>query len=385
MSRFRALCRSIRVSARTRASVSVTRNARAALGVLVVLSASFAAGACRGAPARPRDRVLAGLPGDVVAVAIADGRALAHPRIRSVLDALAARWPTSLGCLVDAAVASDAVGVTIDRASNVTAVVALARDPHCPALSQRAPGLWIATLGAGPSAATTAVRDDPRFARAREYLVGSPIAAVALGEVHLIAAAQPEPLDAWLAIDAASDGDAVAGTIESYLGRMQRDPATAALAARLRTSRPGPSQLVIRLTGPLDTDLGPAVRTLLAWSEPATEAPPAVGFACPSPSPGVSCADGRTYRVSSLPGELAPIVTVGHPTPIVINGSVTGLRLDAAVQDLGLRVGDVVVAMAGRLVTSRMMLADWIAHARVATTVTIRRGTSETVLDFAER
>ncbi|HEY6175981.1 MAG TPA: hypothetical protein VIX73_16120, partial [Kofleriaceae bacterium] len=59
--------------------------------------------------------------------------------------------------------------------------------------------------------------------------------------------------------------------------------------------------------------------------------------------------------------------------------------LDAAVRDLGLEAGDVIVAMAGRLVTSRTMLADWIAHARGTTTVTVRRGSSETVLQFAER
>jgi len=31
------------------------------------------------------------------------------------------------------------------------------------------------------------------------------------------------------------------------------------------------------------------------------------------------------------------------------------------------------------------MLADWIAHARLATTVTVRRGGTERVFQFAER
>ena len=66
------------------------------------------------------------------------------------------------------------------------------------------------------------------------------------------------------------------------------------------------------------------------------------------------------------------------------NGSIAGLRLAGAVRELGLDPGDVIVAMAGRIVTSRKMLADRIAHARGETTVTVRRGGADTVLDLAE-
>jgi S1-C subfamily serine protease len=52
---------------------------------------------------------------------------------------------------------------------------------------------------------------------------------------------------------------------------------------------------------------------------------------------------------------------------------------------LGLDAGDIVVAVAGRLVTSRAMLADRIAHARGETSLTIRRGATEKVLQLAER
>ncbi|HEX7842220.1 MAG TPA: hypothetical protein VF469_32330, partial [Kofleriaceae bacterium] len=155
----------------------------------------------------------------------------------------------------------------------------------------------------------------------------------------------------------------------------------------LRTSRPGPTQLVVRLTGPFDGDLAAAVRSVLAQVDAAAgRAPPAQAvFTCPAPVPDITCTGGTRYRVASLAADLSPIVTTGHPTPIVANGSVTGLRLDAAVPGLGLQAGDVIVAMAGRLVTSRMMLTDWISHARVETTVTIRRGATEAVLQFAER
>jgi len=357
----------------------------------LAVTAGLAVAACRAPAPTARERVLAGLPGDAVAVIAADGRALSHPRIRALLDVAAARWPASLGCVIDAAVASDAIGLTVDRAGNIAVLAALPRPPRCPALSQREPGLWIATLGAGPSSPGSAL-DDPRFARARPYLAGSPIAAAALGDVHLLAAAQPDPLDAWLAIDApgGAGAGAIAEAVAAQVARLEREPATAALAARLRVSRPSPSQLVVRLSGATgattDGELAAALRTGLAWldAEAGPRAPAAAAFACPAPAAGVTCSGGHSFRVGSLAADLAPIVGTGRPAPVVVNGSVTGLRLAAAVGALGLEPGDVVVAMAGRLVTSRKMLADWIAHARSATSLTIRRGASETVLQFAE-
>src|SRR5437667_228061 len=53
--------------------------------------------ACAAACDRPaetvRDRLLAAVRGDAVIVAVADSRAIAHPRVRGVLDVIAARWP----------------------------------------------------------------------------------------------------------------------------------------------------------------------------------------------------------------------------------------------------------------------------------------------------
>jgi hypothetical protein len=266
-------------------------------------------------------------------------------------------------------------------------VAALPRAPRCPALSQRARGLWIATLGAGP-AATASALDDPRFSRARPYLAASPLAAVVLGDVHVLAAAQPEPFDAWVAIDATGDADPIARAIAEQITRLGHQPATAAIAARLHTARTGASQLVVRLAGPVDGDLAAAARLLLAVADdPERRARPAA-FACPPSGTGagvVLCTDGTRYRVGSLAAELSAIIDTGRPAPVVVNGSVTGLRLAAAVRELGLEAGDVIVATAGRLVTSRKMLADWIAHTRSETTVTVRRGTAEAVLEFAER
>ncbi|TMQ08976.1 MAG: hypothetical protein E6J90_05940 [Deltaproteobacteria bacterium] len=357
--------------------------ARISIGLAVGLAV---AAACHRQGPTARERVLAGLPADAVAVVAADGRALSHPRLRAVLDAAAVRWPSSLGCVVDAAVASDAVAATLDRAGNVTVIAALPRPPRCPALSQRAPGLWIATLGAGPAA--TGGLDDPRFARARPYLLASPIAAAVLGDVHVLAAAQPEPFDAWVAIDVPGDADPVARAIAEQITRLGHEPATAAIAARVHAARTAPGQLVVRMTDPGDGDLAAAARSLLAWAdEPGPRAPPAA-FACPASGTGATvivCSDGTRYRVASLASELSAILDTGRPVPAVASGSVTGLRLGAAVRELGLDAGDVIVAMAGRVVTSRKMLADWIAHSRGETTVTVRRGGTEAVLQFAER
>ncbi len=365
--------------------------------VTAVAVAGLGLGGCPRAAPTPRERVLAGLPGDAVAVIAADGRALSHPRIRGALDAVAARWPASLSCAVDAALASDAVAATVDRAGNTALLVALPRPPRCAALSQRAPGLWIATLGAGPSAQDASVLDDPRFARARPYLTGAPIAAAVTGDVHVLAAAQPEPFDAWVAIDVQGSAEAVAQAVAAQIAQLAREPRTAALAGKLRVERPDASQLVVHLSGAPapstappagdgDGELAVAVRAALAWADAGRDRGPPAGppFRCPAPGPDITCAGGTRYRVAAL-ADLVPIVAAGRPAPVVVNGSITALRLGAAVPGLGLDAGDEIVAVAGRLVTSRTMIADRIGRARAAITVTVRRGGEEAVLQFAER
>jgi|SRR5882672_2614712 len=365
--------------------------------VTAVAIAGLGLGACPRAAPTPRERVLAGLPGDAIAVVAADGRALSHPRIRGALDAVAARWPASLSCVVDAAIASDAVAATVDRAGNTALLVALPRPPRCAALSQRAPGLWIATLGAGPSAQDASVLDDPRFARARPYLTGAPIAAAVAGDVHVLAAAQPDPFDAWVAIDVQGSAEAVAQAVAAQIAQLAREPRTAALAGKLRIERPDASQLVVHLSGaPAPSAVPPAgdaggelavaVRAALAWADAGRDRGPPAGppFTCPAPGPDITCTGGTRYRVASL-ADLAPIVAAGRPAPVVVNGGITGLRLGAAVPGLGLDAGDEIVAVAGRLVTSRSMLADRIGRARAAITVTVRRGGEDAVLQFAER
>lgn len=352
-------------------------SARAVLGALALVAA------CDRSASSARQRLLAKIGGDALTVVVADGRAISHPRIRGVLDVVVAHGPTRMACVVEAAFASDQVALSVDRGANITVLVATPSDPRCSALSQREPGLWIATIGASPAAAKTSVLDDARFARARPYLEAAPIAAVSLGEAHLLATAQPDPLEAWLAIDVPGTAEPVDQAIAEQVARMQRDPSTASVASRLRTAH-GDGQVVVRLDGPVDGDLAVAARTVLAWIEERAR-PPAASFACPAPRPEITCSNGTSYRVGSLPGDLAQILTTGRPSAIVSNGAVAGLRLEAPVAALGLDVGDAVIAMAGRPITSRAMFAEWIAHARRATTLTIRRGTTETILEFVER
>jgi hypothetical protein len=339
--------------------------------------------ACHRAPSA-RERLLDKLDGDSVTVVVAEGRALGHPRVRGVLDVVGAHWPSSMSCVVAAAFASDQAALTVDRSGNVSVLVATTADPKCAALSQRAPGLWTATIGAPPSTPATSVLDDPRFARARPYLATAPIAGAALGDVHLLGTAQPDPLEAWVAIDVPGSADAVEHALADQLARMQRDPSTSAVASRLHTSRADPAQIVVRLAGPVDGDLAVSARTLLAWMEQRAR-PSAASFACPAPVPGITCSNGTSFRLGSLRTDLAAILTAGKPSPIVSNGAVTGLRLEAPVAQFGLEAGDVVLAMADRLITSRAMFAERIAQARSETTMTIRRGATEKRLQFVER
>lgn len=345
------------------------------LGFLVM------AAACRREPPSARHQLLARISGDARIIAVAEGRAISHSRLRGTLDAVAARWPATMGCVLEAAFTSEQTGVAVDAAGNTTVLVMTHAEVKCPALSKVEPGLWLATIGAGGIATGASALDASRLTRARPYLESAPIAGVALGSPDLIATAQPDPLEAWLAIDAGAGADRIEKRVSELLSKMTIDPSTRAIAERLHSERHD-GQIVIKLDAGTDGDLAIAARTVLGWTDEHARAPNAV-FTCPAPPTTIACTGGTSFRLGSL-AQLTAIVTDGKPTPIVANGIVTGLRLEANVAPLGLVTGDVVIAVDGRLVTSRAMLSDQIQRAKGATTVTVRRRTSETVLHFDE-
>ena len=345
--------------------------------------------ACRGAGPTARDRLLAEITGGATIVVVADGAALADPRGRAVLDVVAAQWPPGMGCVVEAALAADQAALAVDAGRNVTALLATAAAPICPALSQRAPGLWVATIGApaaAPGAGATSVLDDDRFARARRYLRTAPIAAVVLGvgDARAIATAQPQPLEAWLAIDTsgAPSGDALEQAVKLKIDQLQGDPQAAGLAARLSTSRAG-DQVVVRLDHADDVDLAAAARTMIGWADPHGGPRTRPDTACADPARG-GCLDAATVTLRRLRDELLLIVSAGQAAPVVDSGAITGLRLAAAVPHLGLDAGDLVVAVDGRLVSSREMFARLLPQGREVRLL-VRRGAADRVLRFVER
>lgn len=338
----------------------------------------------RRSPPPARERVLAKIPQDSEIVVAANGPALATPRIRAVVDVLRPRWPTRFGCVIDAALAGEHVAVGISATRDVTVVISTGARVTCPGLSKIGDGLWTATLGGGRPAATGSVLDAAAHARARPYLTSAPIAAsVVLPGGKLLATASGEPLEGWLAIDTLETTSALAEQkVRGIVDRLARTESTARFAAAIEISHDG-SQVIARLTGPVDGDLALAVRTVVdGFHAPA--APAVVGFACPPLGPPIiGCANGTALRVSSLAAAVAPLVAADVAV-IVENERIAWLRLDSPVPSLGLVKGDRLLAVDGRRLTGAAQLATELARARHTTRVTIQRAAVTATLELAE-
>lgn len=354
-------------------------------GAWVSVAVALGATACADARKTQREIVLEKIPAGVTAVVVAEGKALAGVRMRQVVDVLRPELPSSVGCAIDAALACDELALGIGRDHSLTLVVATRADVKCPALSQVANGLWVATLGGGGIADASAVLADDAFARARRYLASAPIAmAMAFDGGELIATARPDPLEAWLALDTSP---ALAPQLETalraQLARMGSEPTTSPLAAHVEIVRTGP-QVVARLARAADFDLAAAVRTLRAWSR-RPQPRPAVALACPPLGELVTaCSDANAQLVVTTKSaqQAVALLVAARCSPVVQNQSVRGLRLEADVPALGLRAGDVIVGSAGRLVTSKALLVEALSReaAGGGTSLTIRRGILERVV-----
>ncbi len=288
--------------------------------------------------------------------------------MRRVVDAVRSRLAPELGCVLDTALAADAVAISATRTTGVAIVVVARAQPRCPALSKIDDELYLATTGD----ATVAPADEAsvlavsRWARARSYLLDAPLAlAIDLGGPHVIAAARPDPFEGWVAVDASAAQLAVI------------EPAVRALAPKLHVIAHD-GQLVVRADR-LDPDelvaLAPA---LLDAVDPPPAAPTRAGFDCP---PGARCSDGTHFAVRSLPDTLRDMT--GDVEPVVAAGSVIGVRLlgDAATV---LRKGDIVLGIDGTPVRSGAELRDAIGKPRTRAAVAVRRGGDDRVLVLTE-
>lgn len=329
--------------------------------------------------------MLARIPAGVQVVLAADGPALAAPRMRAVIDVLRPRWPARFGCVIDAALAGDHVAVGITAERDMTVVVATRASVTCQGLSKIGDGLWAATLGAGKPATTTSVLDDPAHARARAYLASAPIAAsIVLPGANVIATAGTDPLEAWLAIDTLEAASALAEQkLRGVVDRLARTEASAAFAQKIEISHDG-SQVIARLTGPIDADLALAVRRALElYGAPAART--VTAFECPPLGPPVvGCAAGTELTVTSLAAALEPL-SKAQVTPIIENARVAWLRLDTPVASLGLRSGDFLLAVDGRHLTSAAQLTELLARARGTTSITVQRTSATAALQLTER
>lgn len=359
---------------------------------LVVLAALAG---CKATPPSARDRILAVLPGDASAVFVADGAALAHAKFRPIVDVLRPRWPVKLGCVIDAALVADEVGIA--ATSKGTSIALVTTKPpaelrkKCPELSQQTSGLWVATIGDGVFAEgeVPSVATDPRFARARAHLAAAPIAAMlesARFKTRIHASAQPDPVEAWVAFDAdPAFADTLEAGVRALVERMRVDSTTSGVAARLTVTRDG-SQVVARVAGKVDADLAAAARTLVAWGWGHTKNEPApLGWKCPAASDLVlGCTDRTTLEVTSLT-KVAEAIKAAPLATVVTNGQVSGLRLDGDLPHFGLVRGDLVFACEGRPLENRDQLIDAILHGPHEASITVRRDAVDTKLVFDEQ
>jgi hypothetical protein len=309
---------------------------------------------------------------------------------RRVIEASRSRVPASLGCVIDAALASDAVALSGDRTGVAIVIVTHGSVAKCPALSKVDSDRWAATIGAVALAPTRAasVLGDPRWSRPRDYLVRSPVALAAdLGSRHVIVAAGADPITAWLAVDESEpqNVDALHVELSTFLERWQTLP----LGSKLATKRQG-TQIVVTANGIDARDLSVLVADVLTLFDTEPAPRPSMVFGCPRFDNLVThchASQGGTQgsavvTVTSLSRALREIISTPFET-VISNGDVVGVRLTADSR-LMLRRGDLIVAVDSRRVTSAIELETITSAARGHVTLSVRRGGAEAVIELRE-
>lgn len=336
-----------------------------------------------GTGALARERVLARIDDAATVVIAADARALSHPHMRAVVDVLRPRWPARMGCAIDTMFTADQIAVGI-APRGTTVVIETTAAVTCPALSNVGGGIWVATIGEGGVANERSVLDDARHARAREYLLSSPlVATMELAGGTAIATARPEPLEAWLAFDTTPElAPVVEARMKAYLEELANRPVTGPFVQRVAVTRQG-SQVVARLQGPVDADLSVAVR--LAIAETAASAPEiAATLPCPPiVAPVKACDAGPVFEVTAIRDAVAPLVAAPL-LPVIENTRVRGLRLGTAVPALGLDENDVIVSAGGRLVVNRVQASEILRRAKGRIALVVERDQRTSTLSLVE-
>jgi hypothetical protein len=347
--------------------------------LVVAIAASLAA--CSTRTPGERERALGAIPAGAQVILAADGPALATPALRAALDSLAPHVPPSLRCVVEVAQTSRevALGGTVDAGVTIV-VLTRAAIARCPALSRIGEDVYVATIGGGALAAD---RDHSVLAasvweRARPYLVQEPIALAAeLPELRVVAVAQPDPLDAWLAIDAV-DAAAVALRTQDVLDRYRAQ--SSELAAKLKLSRTG-TQVKIEATHLTTDDLVRVLTGALRVAEGPAALPAA--FTCAAPGNGVvSCRDGTSYKVASI-AAIVHGLAAHRSAPVIGAGDIIGLRLLDDAPPL-LHADDVILGVdSHRIETSEQLarLADTLGHTAA---VAVRRDGRDAIFELSE-
>jgi hypothetical protein len=278
---------------------------------------------------------------------------------------------------------SQAVAVGVHPEIGTTIVlVTRAVVAACPALSRIDDHVWTATIGAGTLADSraTSMLADPRWDRARPYLLHEPFAIAAeLPNLRALAVAQPDPVDAWVTIDAV-EVVATERDVRAAIARYSAPP-TIELAAKLGVKRSG-TQVAVEAEGLDAEDLTTLVVDLAERADRVPSAPPVV-FTCPPPGNGVvSCHDNTHLVVSSvreLIGELAKVPA----EPLASNGDIIGIRLTGDPPRL-LRRDDVLLGLGAHRITASRDLAELATTLDGKALLAVRREGVDVVLDLSE-
>ena len=341
---------------------------------------SVALSACADGTPTERERALGKLSSQAQLVAAADGTALSA--FRPVIDAVRPFVPKQLDCVVDAALTSEAVALAVaPNAGTTIVIVTRAHVARCAALSRIATDMFVATLGAGAVVDTIAASPlgDPRWSRAKRYLIGDPIAiAIEREAQHVLAVAQPKPLAAWMTIDAAELAP-IEKVVRSWIDH-RRSTALGNFAGDLVVKTRG-SQLLVQATKVRADDLALVAGDLLRKVDTST-APAQVGFVCPAVGNGVVRCSGTDIVVTNLATTLRKLIAV-DTQPVVAGGDIVGIRLSEDAEVL-LRRGDVIMGLDGHRITSATQLHELARHASERTTLAVRRDGTDLVLALRE-